>query len=313
VTDDRPPVTVLLPTHEWSPVCEQLTAGLGPDDELLVICDSEADPVASVDPPEGVEVLVAGEPVGCSGKANALAYGMERATNDRFVWTDDDFRRGPAWLDRLATAGDGRGPVTVLPEFAGGGWWRLAEPALVLLLGSRNLLRERRSGAFPWGGGVVFHRDDLSSGVDALVADLRTCLSDDLVLFDHLEGCRRDTSLEATVHVDGDAVTVFRRLVRYLRVEHVHSGLGGEFAVSLVVAAAAVVYPLPVGVAATLLVAFAYASLGRPCWNALLAYPAVLSIPAMVAVGVAVDEFEWAGRRYRVNRVHDVDVLEPRW
>jgi hypothetical protein len=42
---------VSLPAREWSPVCEQLTAGLGPDDELLVLCGTEADPVASADPP----------------------------------------------------------------------------------------------------------------------------------------------------------------------------------------------------------------------------------------------------------------------
>ena len=80
---DRDPTTVLLPTRTWGPVCRGLAAALAPDDELLVLCDAPTDPVADHDPPAGVEVLVAGEPEGCSGKANALALGMERASNDR--------------------------------------------------------------------------------------------------------------------------------------------------------------------------------------------------------------------------------------
>jgi len=91
---DRDPVSVLLPTVEWTPACDDLTAQLRDGDQLLVICDSESDPVAGRDPPENVEILTAGEPEGCSGKANAMAHGMERAANDRFVWTDADYERG---------------------------------------------------------------------------------------------------------------------------------------------------------------------------------------------------------------------------
>ena len=54
----------------------------------------------SRDPPDGVEVVVADEPEGCSGKVNAMALGMERAEHDRFVRTDDDFERDDDWLDR---------------------------------------------------------------------------------------------------------------------------------------------------------------------------------------------------------------------
>ena len=58
---DRDPVSVLLPTVEWTPACDDLTAQLRDGDELLVICDSESDPVAGRDPPENVEILTAGE------------------------------------------------------------------------------------------------------------------------------------------------------------------------------------------------------------------------------------------------------------
>lgn len=89
---------------------------MGPNDELLVLCDSERDPVAGRKTPNGVAVCIAGEPEGCSGKANALAHGMERAENDRFVWTDDDFDRTSDWLDRLVAAGERHGPATVIPR-----------------------------------------------------------------------------------------------------------------------------------------------------------------------------------------------------
>ena len=38
---ERDPVSVLLPTMEWNTACEQLAAQLKPNDELLVVCDSE--------------------------------------------------------------------------------------------------------------------------------------------------------------------------------------------------------------------------------------------------------------------------------
>lgn len=105
--DVRDPVTVLLPTVRWTTACDQVAAQLRADDELFVICDREDDPVAGRDPPDGVEILVAGDPEGCAAKANALAYGMERATNDRFVWSDADYERDDDWLDCLVEAGEG--------------------------------------------------------------------------------------------------------------------------------------------------------------------------------------------------------------
>ena len=120
MTDEaRDRVSVLVPTVEWTPACDDLLEGLRDGEELLVICDSESDPVADRETPDGVEILVAGEPVGCSGKANAMAYGIERAGNDRFVWTDADFRRDDDWLDRLVAEGEKHGPATAIPYFYG--------------------------------------------------------------------------------------------------------------------------------------------------------------------------------------------------
>ena len=103
-TQERDPVSVLLPTVEWGTACTELAEQLEPSDELLLICDTEADLIAGRKTPPNTEVLTAGEPTGCSGKANAFAHGMERAKHDRFVWTDDDFTHSSDWLDRLVAA-----------------------------------------------------------------------------------------------------------------------------------------------------------------------------------------------------------------
>jgi|GEM_PF-2788514 len=68
-----PPTTVILPTVRHTDVVDQLASQLGPDDELLVVCDTDSDPIAGVADsfPKGVRLVIAGEPEGCSGKANA--------------------------------------------------------------------------------------------------------------------------------------------------------------------------------------------------------------------------------------------------
>lgn len=90
-TADSPPTSVLLPTTRWTDAGDEVSAQLCDGDELLVI-DDDSDPVAGrTDAPAGVRLVAAGEPEGCSGKANAIAAGMETARHDRIVSTDDDF------------------------------------------------------------------------------------------------------------------------------------------------------------------------------------------------------------------------------
>ena len=306
---DRDPVSVLLPTVEWTPACDELAGQLRAGDELLVICDSESDPVAGRDPPENVEILTAGEPEGCSGKANAMAHGMERAANDRFVWTDADYERGDEWLDRLAARGREHGPTSVLPYFIGSGWWLLFEPILVLLLGLQHGLFRSSDDAFAWGGGVTFTREELAEGVPALVRDLRRCLSDDIVLDDHLGACRIEKSMPVTVRVDGSASAVYHRLVRWMRADHVHGGLLRPFVGSLGIAAAAALSPFGVAAAVTLAALAAYYSLGLVRPTFLLAYPALFVLPLLLLAGILVETCEWGGRRYRIRDAYDIEVL----
>ncbi len=96
---DRPPVSVLLPTPRWTDACTEVAAQLKDHDELLLIHDVEDDPITERQyTPESVRLIAAGEPEHCSGKANAIAAGMEAARHDRLVWTDDDFHHPPDWL-----------------------------------------------------------------------------------------------------------------------------------------------------------------------------------------------------------------------
>lgn len=298
-------VSVLLPTVEWGPVCEQLTAQLDGDDELLVVCDTESDPVAEHDPSDGVRILVAGEPEGCSGKANALAYGMERATCDRFLWTDDDFDHGEDWLQRVKRLADEHGVVTGVPAFVGDGWWRLAEP-LVAMSGSLGLYL----GGQVWGGCVTFTRDDVD--VERLVADLRRTVSDDGLLSARLDDVTAVRSLTEQIRVDGDVDAVRQRLVRFtqtVRFEETSStpALVGSV---LLLALATLLWPLPVGAATTALTAGTYWFFGvrRPTF--LLTAPALLLAPFVVGYGLLAPEFEWGDRRYRWRDVYDVTVVE---
>ena len=71
--------SVILPTFKWMRSCEQLARQLDPDDELLVVCDSDDDPVTTADLPAEADLFVAGGPEGCSGKANAVA--LEHASH----------------------------------------------------------------------------------------------------------------------------------------------------------------------------------------------------------------------------------------
>lgn len=164
---------------------------------MLVVCDSEEDSVAGRNTPENVEILIAGDPQGCSGKANALAYAMERAETDRFVWTDDDFERSSDWLDRFVTASERRGPATVLPRFIGTRWWRLIEPSFAVIQTLSMYTGRGTWGDNVWGGGITFTRDDVD--VETVIADLRRTVSDDALLSKRLDTIYVARSLPADV------------------------------------------------------------------------------------------------------------------
>ena len=174
-------MSVLLPTTRWTDACTELAAQLKDHDELLIIHDVENDPVAERQyTPEGIRLIATGEPEHCSGKANAIATGMEAARHDRLVWTDDDFHHSPDWLTTLSADYEQYGPVSEVPYFVG------QDPLSVLLeplyasAGSLGIYLGNQI----WGGAVIFERDDIDEA--AFLNDLRRTVSDDGLLMEYL-------------------------------------------------------------------------------------------------------------------------------
>ena len=303
---ERPATTVILPTVEWTDACSEVAGQLQAGDELLIVCDAGTDPVAGRSLPQRTSLVVAGEPRGCSGKANAVAAGMERATNDRIVWTDDDFHHPPDWLDTLHADYERHGPVSELPVYAGRDLLAtLLEPTYTV-----NVALGSVDGGFAWGGGVAFERGDLD--VAALVADLRRSVSDDGTLSEHLDV----TTLRRgrTVPAGGSLRTTLERHVRFVQITRQHAARGFALGVllSLAVAALGVLYPVSAAVVLTLVAAAVYWSLGVPRATVLLAYPSAVVQAPLLLYGLARRTFVWGGRRYRWQGRHDVTVVDER-
>lgn len=303
---EPPPTSVILPTREWTPACREVAAQLRPDDQLLVVADDGTDPIAerSGEPPDGVELVYAGRPTGCSGKANAIAAGMRAADHERIVWTDGDFHHPPDWLARLHADYREHGPVTELPFFVGRDPLSVALEPVYALGGTFGAY----VGGVAWGGAVVFERADLDTG--ALLADLRRAVSDDGVLSEHLDV----TPLRRTrvVPVGGSIRETAERHVRFTKIVRWHDP-GGLTAMSVVAALstiAALLVPLPAMLLLTLLHAVLYAAYGVRRWTFLLAYPATLLQAPVFVYGLARRTFVWGGRRYRWRSKFDVTVVE---
>ena len=335
----RPPTSVLLPTVRWTEACSEVAAQLGEGDELLVVCDTDDDPVAerrgggvgregdagedvereggasegvrreddageADGLPDGVRVVVAGEPEGCSGKANAIAAGMEAAGHDRIVWTDDDFRHPKGWLAELNADYDRQGPTTEVPVFVGADpLGRLFEPAYVIG-GTLPLSR----GGIAWGGAVVFERDDLDE--DALLGDLRRTVSDDGTLAEHLDVSAADRT--RTVAAGGSTRESLERFVRFFQItrHHAPAAAAGNLLLSVGLAALCLLAPIAGVALVTALSGAAYARFGIRRATFLLAGPGVLISPALLAYALARRTFVWGGRRYRWRSMFDVEVAE---
>lgn len=321
--------SILLPTREWTLACSEVLNQLGPDDELLIICDFATDPVAShsalrahtdqhvpasdMDTAGTVRLLVAGEPEGCSGKANAIACGLEQASPDqhRIIWTDADFAHGEEWLARLKTLGERHGVVSGIPVFVSDGWaWQLREPASVVF-GSLAIC----AGSGAWGGSVTFTRDHLN--LDAFVADLRRTVSDDGLLREYLNSDRNDADLIATrelvyeVPVAGTLRAVVTRIIRNSRIVYMTdpAGVRRGLAMGVAFVVLSVVRPVFAASVATLGTWMIYKYLGVDRWTWLLAWPSFLMSPLGTVAGMIKKGFRWGPRRYRWRSKFDVRVV----
>ena len=298
------PVSVILPTTGWNDVCEEIAAQLRSGDELLVVCDAADESVAERidDCSDDVRLVVAGEPEGCSGKANAIATGMEAAERDRLVWSDDDFYHPPDWLDGLRRDYERYGPTTEVPVFVGRDpLARFLEPTHVI---SGTLAVSLTD--VPWGGSLVFERDDIDE--EAFLADLRRTVSDDGLLMEYAD----ITSVERTrrVEIGGSIRETLENQVRFAKIVRYHEPAGavGQFVLGTVLAVGCVLFPLPALVLLTVAMAGVYVALGVRRWTFLAAYPVALVAIPLLTYGLVRRTFVWGGRRYRWHGKFDVSV-----
>jgi glycosyltransferase involved in cell wall biosynthesis len=302
---DRPPTSVLLPTTRWTDACGELAAQLGDSDELLVIHDSEDDPVTGrEDCPEGVRLVAAGEPEDCSGKANAIIAGMKAARHDRLVWTDDDFNHPPGWLATFIADYADHGPVSEVPYFVG------QDPLSVVLepLYASSASLGIYLGNQIWGGAVMFERDDIDEA--AFLDNLRRTVSDDGLLMEYLEVTT--VGRTRTVPIGGTIRETVERQVRWSHILRWHSpGVdAGLYLVMLLVLAGAVLSPLFTAAILTVVHLVVNEVLGVRRWTAVLAYPAVFVVVLLIPYTHARQTFVWGGRRYRWRGKFDVSVVE---
>ncbi len=299
----RSPTSVLLPTVSWTDACNEVAAQLGPEDELLIIHDSEDDPVAGRNSvPKNVQLIAAGDPVGCSGKANAIAAGMEAASNDRLVWTDDDFHHPPDWLDRLREDYAEHGPTTELPVFVG------QDPLAVLLEPIYFLGGTLGTyiGDHAWGGAVIFDRSDIDEA--RFLSKLRQTISDDGLLGDHTDV----TSVRRVrrVPMGGSLRQTLERHIRFNKIFATYDPVAAKlsFGVLVAVLIGCVLFP-PLAVGLTLLTAGGSVSFGVQRGSLLLTVPALVAAVPLGLYAFTRDTFVWGGRRYRWHSKYAVEVL----
>lgn len=300
---------VVLPTRRRTPALGALADQLGPGDSLLVVADAPDDEAVrwATEAGDDVDVLVAGDPEGCSGKANAVAAALEATDDDLLIFTDDDLDHGEGWLEAVRRGAEARGALTTMPVFraADGLFGRVLE-APILLFGAQTFLLGRSA----WGGTLAFRRDRLD--VDAAVRDLRRSVPDDLVLAEHLGDAAVDLSLVREVPVSGTFREMRHRFVRFTRTLRYFDPrtLATSVLAWLLVVVGFLLVPIATAVALTALAAGLYAGFGirRPTFLlAPLGFPLTI-VP--IAYGLLVAEFEWAGRRYRWTGRGVVTVLE---
>ena len=308
---ERPtaPVSVVLPTREWTDACAEVAAQTAPDDEFVIACDSPHDPVVESAAEAAATVVVAGEPAGCSAKCNALAAGIERATHDRLVCTDADFRHGDEWLAtvrrRLAALPEGHVLSTAPILVSEGALGKLLEP-----LSAVGVASSVRFNTGVWGGTMAFRRGDID--VDGFVDDLRRTVGDDALLAERAEGIETARSLVREMPVDGTLRETLSRRVRWTRMGLYldPAGIASRMLTALAVLLGALLAPFVTVPLVTGVTAAAYAALGHRRWTFLLAVPGYALSLTCLCYGLAHDEFEWTGRRYRWTALYDVTVCD---
>lgn len=300
----REPVSVILPTVDGMDAIGDIANLLEDGDELLVVCDTQSDPVATAEAnlPADTQLVVAGPPERCSGKANAVAAGVETATHDRIVLTDDDFAHPESWLNQLRAAYDRVGPASELPVFVG-------RDALSCLLeplyacGTIGLYRSNTA----WGGALIFDRSDLDER--QVCRELRQTVSDDGLLTEHLDITQHWRTRQ--VRIGGTVRESVERHVRFMQIfrRFEPQGLRTVSTVVMSLSLALVIAPLLGTVVVTALVGWVYAKLRLRRLTFLLSTVTLLLFIPLLLYSLARRTFVWAGRRYRWRGKFETTVV----
>lgn len=295
--------SIILPTNRWTEAAETIVEDLRDADELLIVCDSPKAPVVDKAPNRG-NIIIAGEPDGCSGKAHALATGMEHATDDIIVWTDDDVYREAEWIETLTTKAQNHDAATEVPVYTGSGLWRLFEPAMIIAGTSGPA-----SGQYVWGGGVAFDRTRLDE--TAFLRDLRRTVGDDSLLSEYVNDIWTETDHLRHLDVKGTPGAVYHRIVRFgktaWRFEPLQTTI--LLGISLVFSVGAIMFPIGGAIVATLIGGVTYWKLGINRASFLLSLPSLLLIPIFLILALVAPSFDWGGRTYKWSGKFDVEVI----
>ena len=300
--------SIVLPTRTWGDCCDQLARQLTDDDELIVVCDDDEDPVrrsAAATAATNVSVVAAGDPSQCSGKANAVAAGIEHASSERIVCTDDDFERSAEWLRCVESHLEHDEAVTTYPKFLSDGLnvWTCFEPAL-----HAAIVVQAARGTYSWGGLFAFDRS--TTDTEALVSDLRRTVSDSAAFERHFDSITVATDLSPEVPIGGELSVLCSRIQRFLRRFVLFSPGAAAVVTAASATYAAFLAALPAVVVPTTLLGFAafYVRERLRRLSFLCAPLALVLIAPLVAIAWRKKDFEWGGRRYVWNDKFDVTI-----
>lgn len=195
------------------------------------------------------------------------------------------------------------GPTTEVPVFVG------KDPLSILLEPSYVTSTALAwAGLMAWGGALVFDRSDVDE--DALLRDLRRTINDDATLGEYVDFTGADRTRR--VEVGGSIRETLERHARFMQASLRHGRAGWVLLALLttILGISFLLFPLHGFVAGTLGYAAIYASLGIRRWTVLLAYPATVLGPVLIAYGLARRTFVWGGRRYRWRSMFDVELVD---
>ncbi len=310
---------ILLPTHAWTPACDDVVDQLTDADELVLLVDAAADVAGDVPDRDDVTVLAVGDPTGCSGKANAIAAGLEYATasddppveDDLILFTDADYRRDDDWLETLRAGVRQHGAATGVPVFRSRG----LAGAVVEPLTTPLTLSTFGFGTAMWGGAMGVDRDVID--VDSLCTDLRRTVSDDVMVAEHAAVAPASLrSITAHVPVEGTVSSLLDRTIRFARTLRftTTARVWPVFVIAAALTGGLAIAPLLSVAVLYLCVATSYYAAGFydhgvPRWTVALAPLSVYVATVLTAYGLLTPVFSWGGRRYRWRSKFDVEVL----